>query len=91
MKEIGVLINALEKDTNYTPIKTHTSETTLTASHMERESIPGQTEKYMMENGKLGISMVMESGKVNCLPGIHGDSYIGEWKLSKADGYGVHI
>jgi hypothetical protein len=25
------------------------------------------------------------------LAGIHGDSYIGEWKNSKADGYGVHI
>ena len=22
--------------------------------------------------------------------GIHGDSYIGEWKQSKAEGYGVH-
>jgi hypothetical protein len=22
---------------------------------------------------------------------IKGDSYIGEWKLGKADGYGVHI
>jgi hypothetical protein len=22
---------------------------------------------------------------------MHGDSYIGEWKNSKADGYGVHI
>lgn len=27
---------------------------------------------------------------VDC-EGIHGDSYIGEWKNSKADGYGVHI
>ena len=31
---------------------------------------------------------VSRKNKINL--GIHGDSYIGEWKQSKAEGYGVH-
>lgn len=39
----------------------------------------------MTENGIMGESKGMEYGKEN-----NGDSYIGEWKNSKAHGYGVH-
>ena len=50
-------------------------------------------EKYMTENGQMGLNMEVEYGEVREIKmsvGTHGDSYIGEWKHSKAEGYGVH-
>ena len=59
---------------------------------MEREYTPGPMEKFMMESGPMDPSMEVESGEVEEVVkiGTHGDSYIGEWKHSKAEGYGVH-
>jgi len=50
---------------------------------MARGSIHGPTGKSMMGNGKMESKRAMGYGR-DCF----GDSYIGEWKNSKADGYG---
>ena len=38
--------------------------------------------------GEVGYPLSSRNHKL--ILGIHGDSYIGEWKQSKAEGYGVH-
>lgn len=52
---------------------------------MERVFTSGAQGRFMMANGTTALRKDMVSGKVN-----NSESYVGEWKNSKAHGYGVH-
>ena len=94
MKETGLWTEELAEVMRDSLMATNTKGTLLMGKLMEREFTLGAMGNSMMASGKGVLSTDLEFGKVSLslvTVGIYNDSYIGDWVMSKAQGYGVHV